>query len=314
MALTWLGEPTVAALRDGLRMVAPELAGGTIVPRGLEPSDDPRWCAASAIVDEGFVVKFAWAEPPARRICREAEVLGALRAAVPGLPLPEVVAASRDPAMLVTRRVRAKPFFAVRHRIAPAARPAVARDLAAVLAQLHGAGLAAPAAVEPEPTAALRDRFGALVGSDRHERVVSWCDWADRVLARPGRRVLTHGDFHGDNHLWDAGTLRLRLVIDLETVGVGEPEYDLRCLPGDCGMELFLATVASYERVTGTALDVDRIMAWHLRTVLGDALWRGEAGVALPDHRTPGQWVDDLDARFLHLHRTAGRGTCGKGG
>ncbi|GAA1535865.1 hypothetical protein GCM10009827_062800 [Dactylosporangium maewongense] len=48
-------------------------------------------------------------------------------------------------------------------------------------------------------------------------------------------------------------------------------------------------------------MDLDRIMAWHLRTVLGDALWRTEAGVALPAHRTPAQRVDDLDARFTAL-------------
>jgi hypothetical protein len=34
---------------------------------------------------------------------------------------------------------------------------------------------------------------------------------------------------------------------------------------------------------------------------VGDAWWRAEAGVALPDHRTPARWVDDLDARFAAL-------------
>jgi hypothetical protein len=33
VALTWLGEPTVDALRAALRVVAPELADGAIVPR-----------------------------------------------------------------------------------------------------------------------------------------------------------------------------------------------------------------------------------------------------------------------------------------
>ena len=51
--------------------------------------------------------------------------------------------------------------------------------------------------------------------------MLSWCDRADTVLAAAGRTVLVHGDFHGDNHLWDRETLRLRLVVDLETVGVG---------------------------------------------------------------------------------------------
>lgn len=59
--------------------------------------------------------------------------------------------------------------------------------------------------------------------------------------------------------------------------------------------------MAHYETLTGTTLDVDRIMAWHLCTVLGDALWRAEAGVRLPDKRTPVQWVDDLTARFAAL-------------
>jgi hypothetical protein len=45
--LTWLDEPTVGALRAALRMVAPDLAEAAIVPRGLEPSDDPQYCAAS---------------------------------------------------------------------------------------------------------------------------------------------------------------------------------------------------------------------------------------------------------------------------
>jgi hypothetical protein len=42
-------------------------------------------------------------------------------------------------------------------------------------------------------------------------------------------------------------------------------------------------------------------MAWHLRTALGDALWRSEAGIPLADHRTPPEWVDDLAGRFSAL-------------
>ncbi|WP_433040828.1 hypothetical protein [Dactylosporangium sp. CS-033363] len=56
--------------------------------------------------------------------------------------------------------------------------------------------------------------------------------------------------------------------------------------------------VTQYQRLTGTTVDLDRVMAWHLRTVLGNALWRTEAGVALPDGRTPAQWVDDPTGRF----------------
>src|SRR5579875_329854 len=298
------------ALRAALRTVAPDLADAAIVPRGLEPSDDPQYCTVSAVVDGRFVVKFAWSGPAALRTYRQAQTLDALRTAAPRLPLPEVVAVSRDPAMLVLRWVPATPFFEVRHRIGPATLHGVARDLATVLAELHDPGVlrAVAEAIGPLPAPAahattdtLRARFGALVRPGQRDRILAWCDWADTVLAPEGRTVLVHGDFHGDHHLWDRETLRLRLVIDLETVGTGEPEFDLRCLPGDCGVKLFTATVAHYEKLTGTKLDVDRIMAWHLRTVLGDALWRAEAGIALPDNRTPIQWVDDLTARFTAL-------------
>lgn len=243
MELSWLGEPTVDALRAGLRTVAPDLAEATIVPRGLEPSDEPQYCKASAVVDGRFVVKFAWAGPAALQICHQAQILNALQAAAPRLPLPEVAAVSRDPVMLVLRWVPATPFFDVRHRIGPAERDGVARDLAKVLAQLHDPAVLRAVAEAvgplPEPTAqattdTLRARFGVLARPDQRDRVRSWCDWADTVLAAKVRTLLVHGDFHGDNHLWDPETLRLRLVIDLETVGTGEPEFDLRCLPGDC--------------------------------------------------------------------------------
>jgi hypothetical protein len=42
-------------------------------------------------------------------------------------------------------------------------------------------------------------------------------------------------------------------------------------------------------------------MAWHLRTLFSDALWRSEAGVPLPDHRTPPAWIEDLTTRFTAL-------------
>ena len=42
-------------------------------------------------------------------------------------------------------------------------------------------------------------------------------------------------------------------------------------------------------------------MAWHVRTALGDVVWRTEAGIPLADHRTPPDWIDDLAARFRAL-------------
>jgi hypothetical protein len=57
----------------------------------------------------------------------------------------------------------------------------------------------------------------------------------------------------------------------------------------------------AYERCTGRRLAVERVMAWHVLTHLGDALWRTEAGIALPGGGTPATYVDDLAARFASL-------------
>jgi hypothetical protein len=64
------------------------------------------------------------------------------------------------------------------------------------------------------------------------------------------------------------------------------------------GVELLTAVMGHYHQMTGRRLSADRVMAWHLRSALGDALWRSEAGIPLPDHRTPPEWVDDLAKRF----------------
>jgi hypothetical protein len=109
-----------------------------------------------------------------------------------------------------------------------------------------------------------------------------------------------HADLHGDNQVWDHD--KLRLVVDFETVAVAEPEYDLRAFPGTGpGVELLAATMRHYQQITGRGLAVERAMAWHLRTVLGDVLWRSEAAIPPPGHRTPAAWVDELSERFAEL-------------
>jgi Phosphotransferase enzyme family len=156
-------------------------------------------------------------------------------------------------------------------------------------------------------SALVGDRFGAdtaapgavrALGPADQERTVSrWCDWLDTTLGVPGPGVLVHSDLHGDNQVWEHG--ELRPVIDFETVCAAEPEYDLRALPGTGpGIELLIATTRHYEVLTGNRLSVDRVLAWHVRTALGDALWRSESGIPLPDRRTPGEWIDDLATRL----------------
>ena len=94
------------------------------------------------------------------------------------------------------------------------------------------------------------------------------------MLAWPGPAVLVHGDLHGDNQVWDRD--ELRLVVDFATAGAAEPEYELRGFPGPGmgpGLELLTAVMRHYQQVTGRQLSAGRLMAWHLRQALGDALW-----------------------------------------
>jgi hypothetical protein len=85
-----------------------------------------------------------------------------------------------------------------------------------------------------------------------------------------------------------------------------EPEYDFRVIPSfGPGIDLLTSTIDEYVALTGRRLSLERIMALHLRTSLGDALWRSEAGLPLllprPGGGTPDDYVEELAARFALL-------------
>jgi aminoglycoside phosphotransferase (APT) family kinase protein len=306
--VTWLPAPTRAALRAALESVAPGLAGFPLaLPDVTTARTDPVWRSATAALGTGYMVKFAWSRPAALGVAREAGVLTALDGTVPFLP--EVVAASEDPVLLVTRRVPGQSLFDVAGSVD---RDRAGEQLARFLAALHhpvareraesAVGTLDGARLPPATTGRLRQRFGRWARPAQRGAVLRWLDWADEVQAVTGPEVLVHGDFHGDNQVWDQGGLRI--VVDFETIGAAEPEYDLRVLPGPGmgpGVELVTAVMRHYQRISGREPSAERVMAWHLRTALGDALWRSEAGLPLPDHRTPPEWVDDLAARFAAL-------------
>jgi len=309
--MRWLAECSAEALGEALRMVAPELNGYQVAVRAPDPAAqaDPLWWSSSTVVGERFVVKFAWSHPAALRLAHEIGVLAAL-AREPAVPfLPEVVASSTDPVLLITRLVPGSSLFEV---IGSIDRDRAGQQLARFLAALHHpaarkraeavVGKLTGAQLPPATTGALRERFGTWIRPDQRRILLRWCDWADAVLASPGPAGLVHGDLHGDNQVWDND--KLRLVVDLESAGAAEPEYDLRTFPGPAmgpGVELLTAVMPHYQQITGRRLSVERVMAWHLRTALGDALWRSEAGIPLADHRTPPEWVDDLATRFSML-------------
>jgi aminoglycoside phosphotransferase (APT) family kinase protein len=306
--MKWLAEGSAEALGAALRMVRPELSGCSITIPGV-PQEDPRWHSSTAFVGEQFIAKFAWSRPAALQLANEISVLAAL-AREPAVPfLPDVVVGSMDPLLLVTRRMPGTSLFEVAGSID---RDLAGRQLACFLAALQQpsaleraeAAIGKLAGVQPAPatTTVLRNRLGKLVRPEQRRAVMRWCDWADGVLDCPGPAVLAHGDLHGDNQVWDGD--ELRLVVDFETAGTGEPEYDLRTFPGPGlgpGVELLTAVMGHYQQITGRQLSTARVMAWHVRTALGDVLWRTDAGIALADHRTPPEWVEDVAARFSAL-------------
>jgi aminoglycoside phosphotransferase (APT) family kinase protein len=310
--MRWLAGCSAEALREALEVAAPELSGYDIPVPEPAGDGDPQYHKSSVVVGGQFVVKFAWSRPAALRLAREIGVLTTL-SAEPAVPfLPEVVASGTDPLLLVTRRVPGTSLFDV---VGSIDLDGAARQLACFLAALHlpaarerteaAIGQLTGAEIPPATTDVLRGWFGTRARPEQRRLVTRWCDWADAALGSlaPGARaVLVHGDLHGDNQVWDGN--ELRLVVDFETIGAAEPEYDLRTFPGPGmgpGVQLLTATMHHYERLSGRTLSLERVMAWHMRTALGDVVWRTEAGIPLADHRTPPAWIDDLAARFRAL-------------
>lgn len=225
--LGWLSEYSEPALRSALRVAG---AGLDRLPLELTGTNDlgrPTWASGSATVDARFLCKFAFSEPTAARVWHEARVLK-LVAGLPAFDVPEVVAASPDPACLATRIVAGGvplSYDLVRASL-PARGDALGAELAGFLANLHAPQILALARERlddplriPEPglqatTDELRLRFMPMMDARQRARVRRWCDWVDERLAAPAEPVFVHGDFHPYNQLWDPRELRLLLVAD----------------------------------------------------------------------------------------------------
>jgi aminoglycoside phosphotransferase (APT) family kinase protein len=311
-SISWLTSPSVEELRRAIGQVLPGLAERPIVLSHRVVTSDPRFFQGRAILDDAYVVKFAWSEPPARRIVHEGRVLAALAKVRDPLPVPHVVAAVATPALLVTQLVPGEPLsWEEANEVSGPRRARLVEDLAGFLAVLHdhatldGVGNAVVGLRMPEPgaqasTAELRARFGRHVKTSQRPIVYRWCDWVDDVLAEPTDTALLHGDLHGYNLVWDPSSGALRLVADFESAGVGDPAFDFRYLPGQANtVDLFLEVGRRYAQLTARVLNLDRVMAWHIRTMLGDALWRTEASVPLPGSGgTASSWVSELEIRM----------------
>lgn len=315
LAIAPLEEPSEEAVRAALAKACPELAGSTISmraasdhigrPEDLSATQAP-WLKDSARVGDSHHVKFAWSIEAARKLWQEAQVTQILGGIEPSLPVAQVEAVTPDPVLLITRRMAGGPIWY--HEISAMSsedRRHLAAQLAAFLQRLHAPSAIfavekalgpLPAPVPQATTSALRDRLPEFI-SERHAREVAvWCDWADEVQAEPTERTMLHGDFAGHNLLWDHQEQELVGVVDFEDAACGDPSYDLRYLPAQADtLDLLHEVAAAYAAAGGVGFDQRRVMAWHIRTSLGDALWRSEARIALPYGGTVDEWVDELD-------------------
>jgi aminoglycoside phosphotransferase (APT) family kinase protein len=308
--VSWLATRSVEELSQAISEVIPGLAGRPLALNDRVVTSNPRYFQGSAVLDDAYVVKFAWSEAAARRIAHEARLLEALAEAELGLPIPAVVAAATAPALLITRLVPGEPLsWEAANGLSGQPRRKLVEDLAHFLAVLHDPGTleaVGSASIGPEmpetqaTTDDLRERFGRFVSPSEQRMVEQWCDWVDGVLFDTRGEALLHGDLHGHNLVWDPLGGPYGWWPTLRPQGPGDPAFDFRYLPGQAKtVDLFLEIRRHYERLSGRGLDIDRVMAWHITTVLGDALWRTEAGVAMPGNGgTASSWVEELDSRM----------------
>ena len=308
MTLGWLADGSVDSIRRALSTVAPDLADGAIAVRQGLGESDPQWWSSSAW-SAARPSSSSLVTAGAERLWNEAQILRTFADRQAELRLPPVVAVADDPVLVVTRFVAGRPLTIEMVRSADQAEvDEIGAELASFLTNMHRPETLAsarrainwfPTPPQPATTDELRTRFGAWIRPDQQRHLLAWCDWADKVLARPGGAVLVHGDLHGHNQLWHPDRPQLRAVVDFETCSVADPAYDFRSLPAEGpDLALLTATASHYRRQSGTDVALDRVMAWHIRASLGDALWRSEAGVHLPGGGTPPGWMDAINARM----------------
>ena len=94
--MKWLAECSVAALREALGTVAPELSGYPVTVPGSAGQQDPLWHPGCVPAGDRFFVTFAWSRPAALRLAREIGVLTAPACDAEVPFVPEVVASSAD--------------------------------------------------------------------------------------------------------------------------------------------------------------------------------------------------------------------------
>ena len=301
----WVDGLSASAVRDAVRAVFPDLAGAHVELHVELEQINPIWHRGTAWLGPTHVVKFAWSAEAAVELARERIAMLALGGTRFARWMPTVEATSERPLLIVTRRVEGVPCWG-----GILSDPNIARDVAAALGDLHdprvlevirSEGIEPPAPAPQADTGAIRSSLERFISPAHLQLVNRWCDWTDHVQVRQtGQRVILHGDLHGYNLLVRDG--RLRCVLDYDAIAIGDHHYDLRYLPGlGSSIGFLVAVVDEYGRLTGRAVEPAPLLAWHIRTVLGDALWRSEAGVPLPGGGTVHDWIEALQLRIARL-------------
>lgn len=287
----WDRPPNEPELRAILRRVLPEAADSPINLQSRAVDVPSRHRHGMAFVSE-YVVKFAWSRSASRLVLDQARLLEALGALSVGVPAPIVVCP--DPPLLIYRKMAGHPLnWTARKAADSIVVERVGRQLGEILAQLHApevlvrlesAGITLPPPLPQSTPDRLREAMFPLLDPARMEQAERLVARVEYVLSAPSPTTFLHGDFHGHNLLVSDDDLHVVGLVDFEESAAGDPAYDLRYLPALAPtLELLSAAMASYTAVSGRALDRRRILAWHVLTDLGDALWRTEQGVEVVD-------------------------------
>src|SRR5579875_246547 len=178
MTSTWLPGGGEGDLRAAMASALPGVTIGRLDTRRVQLDGPPEWAAAAAIDEAGQVIKYAWSEQAAAGIAREARLLQMLSGLI---PVPEIVAVSDRPVLLVTRLVPGQPLDGRAPELATAeGRERVAVELGTALARLHAPGVLAragelvdlPPAAAQATTRALRGRLAPWVAGRQWAQIL----------------------------------------------------------------------------------------------------------------------------------------------
>ena len=215
---------------------------------------------------------------PKTGMTREAELFRAAAAA--GVPVPELVDASDDPAVLgsaflvmvhvdgetIPRKILRDPEYAE-------ARPKLARQCGEILARLH--------TIDPTTIPGLEDvdqviQYRTVLDNlaQPHPTFELAFRWLEANRPTGTRRTVVHGDFRNGNLM--IGPEGVRAVLDWELAHAGDPMEDLGWLcvkSWRFGVDRPVGGFGTYEELAagyGDDVDLDALRWWE---ILGSLKW-----------------------------------------